>query len=164
MDVYYKLERDIHKLNNLVNEIRAYNEQEMLEAFTDLIRHQSFLTTLLSDYNATLSRKKLTLVVYDLVLIWKFFCNDPKANKVQPSDELFESIKLKNQHFLKYVSGEPDGDEKTEIISNQMGKIQSEPLLNIIYSKYSPGKEKYDGAILLDLQSLVEYFDKVVYG
>ena len=91
----------VERVAAILNEVGPMNPEELFRSLEEIDQFQPFMIRLLLGYKDRLREKELVEFARDLIIIWKFFDNNPLIRKTPVTEELFLKVDKKNFEFTQ---------------------------------------------------------------
>ena len=108
---------------------------------------------------------ELEEIIKIYLLIWEYFKNNPKVQRVKITEKSFVDRCLKNAHMFNYVEGEQDNQIKKEIYTNDLLRIKSKTLLAMTLLRFDTRpillemNSEIKVMIMVGIKSFIECFE-----
>ena len=121
--------------------------------------------TVLLGYRLDVTTEELEEIMRIYFLIWEFFKMKRKVPTYKITETDFEKAQSRYMHMLKYVEGESDQKEITNIYTYDLERLKSKALVTAVLLRYNtrPVLKKMDmdikGIIFLGIRCFIECFE-----
>lgn len=140
------------------------------EKLMDEIHHfQPFMISVILGFHFDLLPEEHGEVIKIGMLIWEFFKDKKGIKTKKVTQKQYERIQKRNVYLLKYLEGEPDMSEQSNIIAIDINKVKSKALLTIVWFRFkeiailSKMTTENKGLVLIGMKSLIECLDECIF-
>jgi len=157
--------KETTELAELVKKVDNLNIGYVNALSEEIFQRQPFFLTVLLGYRLDVTPEELEEIMKIYFLIWEYF----KANRKVPTKIVteadFEKIQSRHIQMLKYVEGESDQKENSNVYAYDLEKIKSKSLLTAVLFRYNTRPvlikmdEQSKGVIFVGIKSFIECFE-----
>lgn len=134
----------------------------------EIYQYQPFMISVILGFHFDLNPEEHGEVIKIGMLIWEFFKDKNGIKTQKVTQKQFERLQKRNVYLLKYLEGEPDLSEQSNITGIDLNKVKSKALLTVVWFRFeeivslSNMTTENKGLVLIGMKSLIECLDEIV--
>ncbi|MCX6270978.1 MAG: hypothetical protein NTU44_07120 [Bacteroidetes bacterium] len=147
-----------------INNIDVATAEKLMD---DIYQYQPFMISVIMGFHFDLLPEEHGEVIKIGMIIWEFFKDKNGIKTKKLTQKQYEKLQKRNIYLLKYLEGEPDMSEQSNITAIDLNKVKSKALLTVVWYRFieipTLAKMTYEnrGFALIAMKSLIECLDEI---
>jgi hypothetical protein len=162
MEITHKDFNETRIVEKLIKKVENVDLLEANKISERIVKNQPFIMSLLIGYKFDVKEEPLNDIMKMLFVIYLFFEESAKINMKQINSSEFEEFHNRNIKFLKYLSGEQNDKNKSEVNKHFLSNLRYKSLLTgiLVMSNTQKGFKQMNGEskgiILIGIKTLID--------
>ena len=159
--------RETERVSKIMQHVDSIDRKYINTSINEIYKRQPFINSLILGYRMDFNENEFEEITKLLLLIWEYFNDYKKIRKNKITEEQFERLQRRNISMLKYSEGERIKENKTLVVSFDIGNLTSKALLAAIFLRFDTNqtltkmKEELKGIVVIGLKSLIQCFEEI---